>query len=203
MATNGNGNFKFFVIVVLGIVALICVYYFTNRTQYLQNVGRVESFNNEAEVDSENVNYDVTMDSDTVPAPAQFQPAELRTGKLNQPNLVGEGVQANLSKNPAVQQLRQSSCFPKEMLSPEELKPQDNSSLWAQVNPSGVGNLKGRNFLQASHHIGINTVGQTLRNANLQLRSEPPCPQVQVSPWQQTTIEPDLSRKPFEIGGCA
>ena len=206
MATNGNGNFKFFVIVVLGIVALICVYYFTNRTQYVQNVGRVESFNNEADVDSENVDnidYNVSMENETVPAPAQFQPADLRTTQLNQPNLVGEGVQENLSKNPAVQQLRQSSCFPKEMLSPEELKPQDNSSLWAQVNPSGVGNLKGRNFLQASHHIGINTVGQTLRNANLQLRSEPPCPQVQVSPWQQTTIEPDLSRKPFEIGGCA
>ena len=69
--------------------------------------------------------------------------------------------------------------------------------------PSGEGSLKDRNFLQSGYHIGINTVGQTLRNANLQLRSEPPCPQVRVSPWLQATIEPDVSRKPFEIGGCA
>ena len=84
-----------------------------------------------------------------------------------------------------------------------ELLPQDNSTAWAQVNPQGSGTLKDRNFLQAGHHIGINTVGQTLRNANLQLRSEPPNPQVKVSPWIQSTINPDTNRKPLEIGGCA
>lgn len=91
-----------------------------------------------------------------------------------------------------------------QQLSAQDLLPSDaNSSQWAQVYPSGEGNLKDRNFLQAGYHIGINTVGQTLRNANLQLRSEPPAPQVKVSPWLQSTIEPDLGRKPFEIGGCA
>ena len=50
------------------------------------------------------------------------------------------------------------------------------------------------------HHIGINTVGQSLRNANRQLRSEPPNPQVKVSPWNQTTIEADTNRRPMEIG---
>jgi len=44
----------------------------------------------------------------------------------------------------------------------------------------------------------VNTVGQSLRNANYQLRSEPPNPQVQVGPWMQTTIEPDLQRRPME-----
>lgn len=89
-------------------------------------------------------------------------------------------------------------------LSAQDLLPNDaNSSQWAQVYPTGEGKLKDRNFLQAGYHIGINTVGQTLRNANLQLRSEPPCPQVKVSPWIESTIEPDLGRKPFEIGGCA
>ena len=89
-------------------------------------------------------------------------------------------------------------------LSAQDLLPNDaNSSQWAQVYPTGEGKLKDRNFLQAGYHIGINTVGQTLRNANMQLRSEPPCPQVKVSPWIQSTIEPDLGRKPFEIGGCA
>ena len=96
-----------------------------------------------------------------------------------------------------------AGCFPKEQLNPEELLPQDNANVWAQANPSGEGSLKDRNFLQAGHHIGVNTVGQTLRNANMQLRSEPPNPQVKVSPWLQTTIEPDVNRKPMEIGGCA
>lgn len=107
------------------------------------------------------------------------------------------------SSDPGVQSIRSQGCFPKEQLTPNELLPQDNSTAWAQVNPQGTGTLKDKNFLQAAHHIGINTVGQTQRNANLQLRSEPPNPQVKVSPWLQSTIDPDVNRKPLEIGGCA
>jgi hypothetical protein len=39
-----------------------------------------------------------------------------------------------------------------------------------------------------------------LRNANLQIRSEPPNPQMTVGPWNQSTIEPDFMRPPLEIG---
>lgn len=93
-------------------------------------------------------------------------------------------------------------CFPKDQLSPAELLPGDANSTWAQVNPAGQGSLGDQNFLNAGFHVGVNTVGQTLRNANLQLRSEPPNPQVKVSPWLQSTIEPDTNRRPMEIGGC-
>uniref|UniRef100_A0A6C0LW63 Minor capsid protein P11 C-terminal conserved region domain-containing protein n=1 Tax=viral metagenome TaxID=1070528 RepID=A0A6C0LW63_9ZZZZ len=93
-------------------------------------------------------------------------------------------------------------CFPKDQLTPAELLPSDANSTWSQVNPAGQGELGDQNFLQAGHHVGVNTVGQTLRNANMQLRSEPPNPQQKVSPWLQSTIEPDTNRKPMEIGGC-
>ena len=93
-------------------------------------------------------------------------------------------------------------CFPKDQLSPSELLPGNANSKWAQVNPAGQGELGDQNFLSAGYHIGVNTVGQSLRNANLQFRSDPPNPQVKVSPWMQSTIEPDTNRKPLEIGGC-
>jgi len=122
----------------------------------------------------------------------------------NSPNesFIGSSNIEYFSQDPNYEKERINSSFPKETLTAQELLPQDNSSLWAQVNPSGEGSLKDRNFLQSGYHIGINTVGQTLRNANLQLRSEPPCPQVRVSPFLNSTISPDLGRKPFEIGGC-
>ena len=47
---------------------------------------------------------------------------------------------------------------------------------------------------------GLNTVGSNKRNKNLQDRSEFVIPQNNVGPWNQSTIEPDLMRKPFEIG---
>lgn len=93
-------------------------------------------------------------------------------------------------------------CFPRDRLTGEDLLPKDAAnSKWAQMNPAGQGDVRDQNFLTAGYHIGINTVGQTLRNANYQLRSDPPNPQVPVSPWNISTIEPDINRRPLEIGG--
>lgn len=91
-------------------------------------------------------------------------------------------------------------CFPKDHLNPKDLLPNEATTKWAQTNPSGQGSIGDQNFLSAGYHTGINTVGQSMRNANLQLRSEPPNPQKLVSPWLQSTIDPDLNRKPLEIG---
>ena len=83
---------------------------------------------------------------------------------------------------------------------PSELLPKDVNSQWAQLNPAGSADFKNVNLLKAGHLIGIDTVGSSLRNANLQERSEPPNPTTSVSPWLNTTIEPDLMRLPLEIG---
>jgi hypothetical protein len=93
-----------------------------------------------------------------------------------------------------------AGCYPRDQLTPSELLPKDMNSIWAEQNPMGPGSLKGKNFLSAGALIGVNTVGQSLRNANLQIRSEPPNPQVAVSIFNQSTIAPDISHRPLEIG---
>jgi hypothetical protein len=93
-----------------------------------------------------------------------------------------------------------AGCYPRDQLTPLELLPKDQQTIYAQQNPMGVGSLKGKNFLSAGALIGVNTVGQSLRNANLQLRSEPPNPQVPVSIFLQSTIQPDISHRPLEVG---
>tara|TARA_B100000787_G_C16141111_1_gene272016 strand:- start:102 stop:686 length:585 start_codon:yes stop_codon:yes gene_type:complete len=93
-----------------------------------------------------------------------------------------------------------NECYPKDVLTSQDLLPQDSNSTWAQTVPSGQGSLGDQNFLNAGFHVGINTVGQSLRNANLQLRSEPANPQLKVSPWLQSTIDPDANRRAMEIG---
>ena len=92
-----------------------------------------------------------------------------------------------------------AGCYPRDQLTPGELLPKDPNSVWAQQNPMGTGSLKGKNFLSAGALIGVNTVGQTLRNANYQLRSEPPNPQVPVTVFNNSTIEPDTNRRDLEI----
>jgi hypothetical protein len=92
-----------------------------------------------------------------------------------------------------------AGCYPRDQLTPAELLPKDMNSIWAEQNPMGPGSLKGKNFLSAGALIGVNTVGQSLRNANLQIRSEPPNPQVPVSIFLQSTIGPDISHRSLEI----
>ena len=94
------------------------------------------------------------------------------------------------------------ACYPRDRLTADDLLPKDAAdSKWARINPSGGGNVSDQNYLTAGYHVGVNTVGQSLRNANLQLRSEPPNPRMNTnSPWNISTIEEDNMRKPLEIG---
>jgi|Laugresu1bdmlbsd_1035121.scaffolds.fasta_scaffold01582_5 hypothetical protein len=83
---------------------------------------------------------------------------------------------------------------------PSDLLPRDSNNQWGSLNPSGSGDLLGQNLLSATFLTGIDTIGNTMKNANLQLRSEPPNPQLNVGPWNQSTFAPDLMRTPLELG---
>jgi hypothetical protein len=92
------------------------------------------------------------------------------------------------------------SCTKGKINDPSELLPRDANSQWAKLNPSGGVDFNKVNLLKAGYNIGIDTVGSSMRNANLQTRSEPPNPTAVVSPWMNTSIEPNLLHAPLEIG---
>ena len=67
-------------------------------------------------------------------------------------------------------------------------------------NVSTPGSLEDKNFLEAGHHFGIDTVGSSQKNANLQLRSEPIIPRrTDISPFLNSSIMPEDHRRRFEI----
>jgi hypothetical protein len=81
------------------------------------------------------------------------------------------------------------------------LLPKEDPQLVEDWNVVTPGNLSDQNFLEAGFHLGVDSIANTLKNANYQLRSEPPNPQVKVSPWMQSSYEPDPYRRSFEIDG--
>jgi len=83
---------------------------------------------------------------------------------------------------------------------PQDLLPIDKNSQWASLNPVNNSNPQIPDLLQAGNLIGLDTIGQTLKNANLQLRSDPIIPKKDIGPWNQSTYEPDLGRVPLELG---
>ena len=189
------------------IVVAACVFIFLIHSYNNTNNIEQENFfaDSENTVDSPNNNNGSTVESeadvlvggdeengDVLPSEQEGENETFRTVPEEEP---AQEAAANNEANALP-----NECYPKDVLTPQDLLPQDANSTWAQTVPSGQGSLGDQNFLNAGFHVGINTVGQSLRNANLQLRSEPSNPQLKVSPWLQSTIEPDVNRRAMEIG---
>jgi hypothetical protein len=125
-------------------------------------------------------------------SPSSMVPAGANEGTFAMDSSPLNASDSNLSGMP-------SNCTGNNTNNPSDLLPKDGNNAWG-LQPMGSGDYLGVNFLNAGYLNGIDTVGSSLRNANLQVRSEPPNPQLIVSPWQNTTIEPDTFRQPLEIG---
>jgi len=115
-----------------------------------------------------------------------FNVAGMETGTDSKPETDGSAVAAP----------------PSSIANPNELLPVDTNSQWAALNPVNMnqGSILNGDMLQAGYHIGLDTIGQTMKNANLQLRSDPIIPKQDVGPWNQSTYEPDYGRIPLEVG---
>jgi len=83
---------------------------------------------------------------------------------------------------------------------PSDLLPTDTNSQWSSLNPMDHSSPEMPDMLQAGYHIGLDSIGQTHKNANLQLRSDPIIPKANIGPWNNSTYEPDMLRQPLEIG---
>lgn len=70
-----------------------------------------------------------------------------------------------------------------------------NAIEFANMAPQVDGSLSDQNFLTAGHLQG--EMSSVSKNANYGLRSEPPNPQDNVSPWMNTSIKPDTLRRPL------
>ena len=119
------------------------------------------------------------------------------------PSVADQPTEANVNGLNTDMQNLPPSCASKQISNPKDLLPADGNTEFSKMNPSGSGDLMNVNLLRSGHHIGINTVGTSLRNANLQVRSEPPNPRLNTGPWNTSTITADTHRRPLEIGSSA
>ena len=123
----------------------------------------------------------------------QVQPAQ----PLPMNNSSGPGAGSGASAGAST--VGSSNYAQQQVANPSDLLPSDKNSQWAALNPAG-GNVAIPDLLQAGYHIGLDTIGQTLKNPNYQLRSDPIIEKKDIGPWMQSTIEPDFGRVPLEVG---
>jgi hypothetical protein len=76
------------------------------------------------------------------------------------------------------------------------LMPQQTNPDWFEVIPDPI-SVNNRHLINVTRPVGINTVGTSLRNPSYDIRGSPACPKFVVSPWNQSSIDPDINLKPI------
>jgi hypothetical protein len=87
-----------------------------------------------------------------------------------------------------------SQLSDEEIFNVNNFLPKETNKDWFEVMPEPI-SVKNRHLINVSRPIGVNTIGTSLRNASYDIRGSPPCPKFVVSPWLQSTIEPDYNLK--------
>ena len=119
---------------------------------------------------------------------------------MNTPPVINTNNNPVNVSQPVNNALSQDSSSQQDVTDPSELLP-SNSNGWNGLNPNPTPGLENVSLLTAPDRNSINTVSSSLRNANLQLRSDPPNPRGNTNcPWNNSTIEGDPFRRPLEIG---
>jgi len=117
------------------------------------------------------------------------------TNSLAQPSVAQTSAQHVVSVQDATQLGNNYAMRPVNNVS--DLLPKDPNSEWTDLNP-GLNAGATPDLLSAGTIIGINRT--PIKNSNLQLRTDPVIARKDVGPWNQSTIEQDISRVPLEIG---
>jgi hypothetical protein len=200
--------------ILIAIVVIIVIFYVISTSGIIKNKGSLtidsrseipSGINEQIEDPLHNIGaFDPAKPGSPVRG-AQMNPIKQNTNVLPYPQISNNySPQGEISGQFDIDTGKQPKldCFPKDSITPQELMPREDSyNTWQQTSPPVNGHLADRNFLESGHHFGIDTVSNTLKNPNLQLRSDPIIPQAQVGPWLQSTYGPDTNHRQFEIGG--
>ena len=208
-----NSNVKLLLVLLLAVVLV----YMLNSKDEISNEGEVEGLDEGAEETSDNDPIEVeTEDAELEIANADGTGASEVAADLNegdliddvlksdvQPNDLLQGNTADITDNNTsvtaqnMQKLMKENEDNKLKFNSGELLPKEVNNDWFETDFSHAQvNVDDSNLVVTDRYIvGVNTVGQSLKNPSYDLRAAPACPKFTVSPWQQSTIEPDFNIK--------
>lgn len=151
---------------------------------------------------------EVTITADVSNTPTVTEGQTEGTDKVNdfQPNDPSEssGADLNAAFQPPIPQGTDTNAidFNKNNVDKYDSKdylPKEINDEWFETDFTGAKyNINDDNLINTERYvIGINTVGQSLKNASYDLRGTIPNPKFTVSPWNNSTYEPDHNLRPL------
>lgn len=202
-----NSNVKLLLVLLLAVVLI----HMLNSKEEIPNEGEVEALTEEDMKDEEKIEE---SKMDPTNEPTEENTIEVPTTDESMiDSVLGTTVQPNDVQNTGsdvnevgtsvtaqnMQKLVAENEKNKLNFNSSELLPKEVNNDWFETDFSHAQvNVNDENLIVTDRYItGVNTVGQSLKNPSYDIRASPACPKFTVSPWQQSTIEPDFNIKPL------
>lgn len=83
----------------------------------------------------------------------------------------------------------------KDLFNVNKMLPQETEDWFDTVPLQHTKKINGTQLIDPKLHMGVNTIGSSLRNGTHDIRGDIPNPKITVSPWGNSTIEPDTNIK--------
>jgi len=120
---------------------------------------------------------DQTFQENTIPGP---NPTKFQGASLNMPSTFNySNLQNSVNSN----------------LNSGDLLPSDNDVNEYNINKPPVSYFDANLTVNSTEKIGVDTQGSSKKNASQDLRGNVPCPKFVISPWNNSTIDPDTNLK--------
>jgi len=126
----------------------------------------------------------------------EYDPAEMTASEIPSTSLAPGVTAPATTQAPSVTLIPAGSMGP--MSQSVDLLPKASTTA-SEFGEFAPKSLQGQqSFLDPTRYIGVDSVGSSLRNANYQLRRDPPVTKTNVGPWSQSSIDADLMRRPLD-----
>lgn len=88
----------------------------------------------------------------------------------------------------------------KDLFDVDKMLPQQIEDDWFDIGPlQDTKKIKGSNLINPKHHMGINTIATSSKNMSRDIRGDIVTPKVNISPWMNSSIEPDPTLRGLKL----
>jgi hypothetical protein len=211
-----NSNVKLLLVLLLAVVLI----YMLNSKEEIPNDGEVEALTEEQVAEEQVEEEPVTSEMEETqevsePVQESSNVEDVQDNLLDDDKMIDSVLSNNVQPNDVLnagadvkeggtsvtaqnmQKLMEENEKNKLKFNSGELLPKEVNNDWFETDFSHAQvNVDDSNLVVTDRYIvGVNTVGQSLKNPSYDLRAAPACPKFTVSPWSQSTIEPDFNIK--------
>ena len=143
----------------------------------------------------------LNIQGDILSSPKTSNPYINYVGNIDNTDNLGADINQAFEPPSGIQNQENVIDFNKNNMDQYNVKdylPKDIQENWFDTDFSQARHLNDDNLINPDRFvIGVNTVGQSLKNPSWDIRGTVPCPKYTISPWNNSTFEPDYNLKPL------